>query len=120
MKKGSRNEDAKQPEWTRYKSLLYAKLTFGSLIDNIADTDCRQNFEKIGSYATIEASKTISLHNTPSQPDESMLRIIRCYTKSAVLTSYNKGIPEIIYSNITAKTKRKITTNKYKNDLTKI
>jgi len=61
------------------KSLVYAKLALGSLIHNVADADRWQNFEKIGCYAAIQTSNTISLDNTPSQLHEAMLSIIRCY-----------------------------------------
>jgi len=60
------------------KSLVYAKLALGSLIDDVADADRWQNFEKIGCYATIQTSNTISLDNTPSQPHEAVLSVIRC------------------------------------------
>ena len=65
-----------------HKSLVDAKLALGSFVDNVADTDCWQDFEKIWSYATIQTGKTISLHNALSQPDESLLCIIRCCTQS--------------------------------------
>jgi len=80
--KWKRREDANPWKWTTRQSLLYAKLALGSLIDNIADTDCWQNFEKIRSYATIEASETISPDNALSQTHKSLLCIVRCYTQN--------------------------------------
>ena len=73
----------------RVKSLVYAKLALGSLIHNVADADRWQNFEKIGCYATIQTSNTVSLDNSPSQLHEALLSIVRCciHTKQAMTAS---------------------------------
>lgn len=35
---------------------------FSPLVDDIAYADCRENLKKVGSYATVEASKTFILY----------------------------------------------------------
>jgi len=70
--------DANLSKRTTQQSFYYAELRLGSLVDNIADTDCWQHLQEIRSNSTIEAGNTISLHNTLSQSHKSVLCIVRC------------------------------------------